>query len=328
MKFCAKGNSGRNRLLSRVLWCYLLFILFYWASGFVFFYDKFSFSPEGVARYFFGTPAFPEIISLMQLVQDSHIQIVTIGILLLTLSAFILDNGLPTGLKSALTVFSFISAAFEVASGYLVYYLGRDFAFVRLVSFFIFQTILLCMLILSAANLLKKERRTDSGDIPRPNWWRFIVVPFAFLNVLFVIVTAFFFLGKIGQTPADISLYYLGDISKFTRPKTFSGLFEISYAHLLPVPLYLAALLHFLSFTRFRGRAVLAFLVIFSAAGDIVAGYFVRFLSADLSYMKLLPFWVLEISLFVTSLALIRYPPDAYQVSPEPFSSSRSLRVP
>lgn len=311
MKFFVKGNNGRDRVLSRVLWCYLLFIFFYWAGGFVSFYDRFSFSPEGVARYFFGAPEFPEIISLAQLTQDSHIQIVTIGILLLTLSALILDNGSPAALKSFLAVFSFISAVLEIASGYLVYYLGRDYAFIRLVSFFLFQTVLLCMLALAAVNLLKKERGADKGDAPRPNWWSSIVVPFAFFNVLFVLVTSFFFIEKIGKTPTDVFLYYHGDVSKFTRPKTFSGLFEISYAHFLSVPLYLAALLHFLSFTRFRGKAVLAFFVMFSAVADIMAGYFVRFLSADVSYMKFLTFWVLEISLIVTSFVLLRHPADA-----------------
>ena len=284
---------------------YIFFVFLYWVSAFIFFKEKYGFSADKIAAHFFGDPDFPEIISFSQLSENTHMNIVMIGLLLLTLSSMIINTKHSTKLKLTIVTFAFISGIFEVLSDYLVYLFGRDFVVLKIVSFSLFQAGLLIMLILVIAYLLKKNG--NQRDVSNLNLADFIIPIFALIGLGFVLITVLLFASKIGWAPSQISFYYLGNPAKFTRAKTFSGMFEVTYLHFLSMPIYLFSLVHFLFFTRFRWKKTISLLLFTSAFMNNISGFLVRFLMPEFSYVKLLSFWVLELSLLSMILVLLFY---------------------
>lgn len=302
MKFLVSGDLRNGTPLRLLLWFYLVFVVLYWAGGFVHFYGTFGFSPEGVARHFFGDPDFPETLSLTQMTEDTHVQVAIISLLLLTLSSILLSTKRLQGLTITVVAFSFLSGILEILSGYIVYLLGRDFAVVKLLSFSLFQAALLAMILLIAFSLVGRNGRSE--DTPRPDGITLVVLLFAMGGLLFVLLNAALFILKIGVTPADIARYYLGDPARFTMPKTFPGMFEIALGHFISMALYLFAIVHLLFSTRFRLKALLAVLILVAALADILSGFLVRFLLPAFASLKWLSFWLLEISLFAAAFIL------------------------
>lgn len=302
MKFLASGDLGNGRPLGMLLWFYLLFVFLYWAGAFVHFHGKFGFSPEGVARHFFGDPAFPETLSLTQLTEDTHVQVAVIGLLLLTLSSVVLGTKRSQGFKIFVVAFSFLSGMLEVLAGYIVYLLGSDFAAVKLLSFSLFQVALLLMILVISSHLMEKNNARD--NLSGPGGISLVVLLFAVSCLLFLILNAALFLLKIGGTPDDIVRHYLGDPARFTRPRTFSGMSEIALAHFLSMALYLFAIVHLLFSVGFRWKVQLGALVLVAALADILSGFLVRFFTPAFSYLKWLSFWLLEVSLFAAAFIL------------------------
>lgn len=303
MKFLISGNVKNNKPLFMALWFYIFFIFLYWIGGFIYFQGKFSFSPEGIGRYFFGDPNFPEMISFAQLTEETHAYIFIISMLLLTLSALIFYTKYEVRFKIVLVALSFAAGFFEALSGYIVYMFGRNFAFIKLFSFFLFQAVLLIMLVVVTGYLMKKNN--DGAGNSASNNSSFAMLILAFINLGFLLVNFLLFSLKLGKTPADIALYYLGDPSRFMRPKTFSGIFEISYIHFLAMSIYLIALVHFLLFTDFRWKTTLATLIFASAFADNISGLLIRFVYSGLSYVKFFSFLLLQISMLTASIVLV-----------------------
>lgn len=303
MKLFVSGNVKNNKPMYIALWFYMFFAFLYWAGSFIYFKGKFGFSPESIARYFFGEPGFPEIISLAQLTEDTHAYIFMVSMLLLTLSALVFYTKYSAKFKIVIVVLSFASGFLEALSGYLVYLLGREFAFIKLFSFLSFQAVLLIMLLVVTGYLMKKNN--DGAGNSASNNSSFAMLILAFINLGFLLVNFLLFSLKLGKTPADISLYYLGDPSRFMRPKTFSGIFEISYIHFLAMSIYLIALVHFLLFTDFRWKTTLATLIFASAFADNISGLLIRFVYSGLSYVKFFSFLLLQISMLTASIVLV-----------------------
>jgi len=305
VKFFVSGNGKYSKPLFLSLYFYIFFVFLYWVSAFISFKEKYGFSADKIAAHFFGDPDFPETISFSQLSKNTHMNIAMVGLLLLTLSSMILNTRHSPKLKLTVVTFAFISGTLEVLSDYLVFILGRDFVFLKLVSFSLFQAGLFFALISVIAYLSKKNG--NQGDVSNSNLADIIIPIFALIGLGFVLVNFLLFASKIGWTPSQISFYYLGNPARFTRAKTFSGMFEVAYLHFLSMPIYLFSLVHFLFFTRFRWKKTISLLLFTSAFMNNISGFLVRFLMPEFSYVKLLSFWVLELSLLSMILVLLFY---------------------
>lgn len=93
--------------------------------------------------------------------------------------------------------------------------------------------------------------------------------------------------------------YYLGAEAKFTQPRSYQSLLEVSHAHLFSMGMLAVTLTHLLLFANVpvMVKIGLSVLVYFSALADEAAGWLVRFAHPGFAYFKIAAFVTLELSL-------------------------------
>jgi hypothetical protein len=224
--------------------------------------------------------------------------------LLLSLLAIFNYAKLPHKFKILFITLSFISSIFEISSELAIYYLGPEFASVKIISFFVFQITMFFILFFVILYLLKGPDDKNNGS--RGKILHLIISIFAVFNLIFVILTSALFINRIGITPDEISRYYLGDPSIFMKAKTFEGIFNVTYIHLVPMAIYILTLTHLLLYiSKSTPSKVLSILIFISAITDNLSGLLVRFVSPYFSYLKLLSVCILQISLFAASIIIL-----------------------
>jgi hypothetical protein len=120
------------------------------------------------------------------------------------------------------------------------------------------------------------------------------------LGVATLIALAF---GRAGASASAIAIYYRGDDSEMSFPKTFWQLVEVSHFHLFTIPVVVLILSHLLYATPVptRWRVWLTLVTFTGALLDILGPWSVRYVAAGCAYL-LMTGWVL---LSLGSLAII-----------------------
>ncbi|WP_242346190.1 hypothetical protein [Anaeromyxobacter terrae] len=112
---------------------------------------------------------------------------------------------------------------------------------------------------------------------------------------------------KLGGSPAGVSAFYLGDVERFTAPKSLPGLLEVAVPHLAAIPIVLFAVAHVVIFARAlparvaRGLATLSF---GAALAGIAVSFGVRYLGPALAPVKVAAFGLLEVTLLAWAALL------------------------
>lgn len=305
MRFYLSGISKDNKPLFVALWFFVLFILFYWIGNLVIFSVKFGFSVEKISYYFFGDENFPEKISFTQLSEDKHIYLFINAILLLSLSGIFLYTYLSFKKKLAIVLSAFLTGILDTLSDYIIYGLGKEWAFVKILSFTLFNGCLLIM-IFSVLSHFITGKAMDKPNETGNKFYRTIITAFAVVNIIFIGINIFLAYTKLGFSPQQISTYYLGDETHFIQAKSFVGILETAVIHFAGMAIYLIALAHFVFFTEFRWKLALVTLIFISAFIDIVAAFPIRFVAAEFSYLKIISFWLMQMSMLYASYILLR----------------------
>lgn len=104
---------------------------------------------------------------------------------------------------------------------------------------------------------------------------------------------------RMDLTPTSVVEYYLGAEAKFTQPRSYASLLEVSHAHLFSMGMLAVTLTHLLLFANVPVllKIGLSLLIYFSAIADEVAGWLVRFLHPGFAWFKIVTFLTLELSL-------------------------------
>ena len=124
---------------------------------------------------------------------------------------------------------------------------------------------------------------------------------------IFWITNILLFAGKMGFSYQSIVNYYLGD-EEFRNPLSYLGLLEITHFHLFSYALFLIMLNHLMLFTNVSNSIKWALIIISfaSAAGDMGAGWLIRFVSPFFAYMKIYSFWIFQgATLFIIILSFV-----------------------
>ena len=104
---------------------------------------------------------------------------------------------------------------------------------------------------------------------------------------------------RMDLTPSSVVEYYLGAEAKFTQPRSYASLLEVSHAHLFSMGMLAVTLTHLLLFANVPVllKIGLSLLIYFSAIADEVAGWLVRFLHPGFAWFKIAMLLTLELSL-------------------------------
>jgi hypothetical protein len=156
---------------------------------------------------------------------------------------------------------------------------------------------------------------------PRLAPFRLPALAFAAFLLVQAVSAAALFVAKLGAGPARVAEFYLGSEERFTAPRSLAGLLEVAVPHLVAIPLVLFAAVHVVGYARTVGPRVFRALVAASFGSALVgigAGFAVRFVSAELAWVKLLAFGGLEVALLAWTglLAALFLPSATASVAP------------
>lgn len=138
-----------------------------------------------------------------------------------------------------------------------------------------------------------------TGEQRRQSLLNTIVLMFLGYIALLWVSNGMMFFHKMGLDPASVVEYYLGSEEKFTQPKSYQSLLEVSHFHLFAMGMLAVTLTHLLLFAPLSVgvKVWLTGLTFASALADEVAGWLVRFVHPAFAWFKLGAFLVLEFSL-------------------------------
>ena len=173
-----------------------------------------------------------------------------------------------------------------------------------------------------------------TGEQKRQTLLNTIVLMFLGYIALLWVSNGMMYFHKMGLNPESVVEYYLGSEEKFTQPKSYQSLLEVTHFHLFAMGLLIVTLTHLLLFTPLATylKVWLSGLTYLSAVADELAGWLVRFVSPSFAWFKIGAFVTLEFSLAAllilvsVSLVVQRIMMRERQESPEvaPMQSARS----
>lgn len=125
---------------------------------------------------------------------------------------------------------------------------------------------------------------------------------------LFWVTNLFIYFSKMSLTPASVAAYYRGSEANYTLPKTAGAMLEVTHSHLAIMAVVILLLTHLFIFTPFSRKVKIATIVVFfsSALLGEASGWLVRFVHPGFSWLKIISFTALELSMLFVLLAMVK----------------------
>ncbi|GJM45086.1 MAG: hypothetical protein DHS20C21_19280 [Gemmatimonadota bacterium] len=167
MRFTVTGEWSRNDLLRLILMLFLVYVLLFWITNWILYFQKMTLDPASVVHYYlgdpeqeFGRPARP----LAAIAEVAHFHLFAMGLLVMTLTHLLLFLPVSTRTKGILVVVAFASALLDEGSGWLVRFVHPGFAWMKVGGFLLLQASLLGLCIALLVGVLRPGRNgyTDS----------------------------------------------------------------------------------------------------------------------------------------------------------------------
>lgn len=138
-----------------------------------------------------------------------------------------------------------------------------------------------------------------TGEQRRQSLLNAIVLMFLGYIALLWVSNGMMYFHKMGLSADSVIEYYLGSEEKFTQPRSYQSLLEVSHFHLFSMGMLAVTLTHLLLFANVSmGLKIwLSGLTFAAAIADELAGWLVRFASPWFAYFKIAAFLTLELSL-------------------------------
>lgn len=298
MRFFWTGNLKNPKPIGFALAFFILFLILFWIGNFVNFWFKFEFSVEKIGNYLFGEPDFPLKISPAQVLEEAHINLFVIGILFLCLSALLIYSQLKDRAKIYLIASTSVSGIIYIFIDLLILSLGREFSWLKIFAFSLFQLVILIALTI-IITFPKLDNRNGKKFIA------YIVFIFAILNLIFVVINLFVYSEKIGLSISQTGDYYLGNPQKLIKQKSIQGAISISQLHFLPMAIYILTLAHFIYLVNEKFNLSLTLLLFSMSLIDNISGILILYFGKVFAVVKFISFLSLEFLLFVSSLLII-----------------------
>jgi hypothetical protein len=138
-----------------------------------------------------------------------------------------------------------------------------------------------------------------TGEWSRNRLLQTIVVLYVIYVAGLWTTNALLYFEKMSLFPSSVVDYYLGSEERFTNPRSYAALLEISHFHLFAMGMLLLVLTHLMLFVPLADRTKLWLIVSPFAAAllDEGSGWGVRFLHPGFAWLKVLGFLALQTSL-------------------------------
>lgn len=162
-----------------------------------------------------------------------------------------------------------------------------------------------------------------TGEWTKNSLLRLIILFFLVYVVFFWMTNLLLYCHKMDFTYQGVVDYYLGSAERFTQPRSYQGLLEVSHFHLFSMGILMLTVTHLLLFIPLRSgmKAWLVCLCFGSAFLDEASSWLVRFVHPLFAYLKIGSFVVLQLTLLIvvlmTAYGLITRQPSAYKDTAE-----------
>ena len=171
MRYVISGEWNRNQLLRLILFFFLVYMLLFWVTNWILYFEKMSLDPQSVVTYFlgdpdaeFGKPPRP----LGSIAEVSHFHLFAMGMLVMTLTHLLLFLPVSFRLKGGLTLVTFLSALLNQGSNWLVRFVDPGFAWLKVASFLVLQASLFGLVVALMVGVLRPMRNAYTDDDKRP----------------------------------------------------------------------------------------------------------------------------------------------------------------
>lgn len=162
------GEWRRNDLLRLVLALFLVYMILFWVTNWILWFQKMTLSPESVVAYYrgdpaldFGRPARP----LGAMAEVAHFHLFAMGLLVMTLTHLLLFLPVSARTKATLVSVAFASAILDEGAGWLVRFVHPAFAFVKVAGFLLLQASLFGLLVLLLVGVARPGRNAyEDGE--------------------------------------------------------------------------------------------------------------------------------------------------------------------
>lgn len=159
MRFFISSDIRKNDLLKIIILFTVIFFVFLWLTNLLL-YLKVGLSYESVVEYYRGSEEnFRPPKSYLGLLEEAHFHFFSIAIILVTLNHLILFTNIKSFNKLLIIVVSYLSAFFDIVSGWLIRFVSPGFAYLKISSFLIFQISLLLLIFIVCVYLFQKTKK-------------------------------------------------------------------------------------------------------------------------------------------------------------------------
>lgn len=170
MRFVVTGEWSRNDLLRLVLLLFLVYVLLFWVTNWILYFQKMTLDPASVVSYYlgdpaaeFGRPARP----LGAMAEVAHFHLFTMGLLVMTLTHLLLFLPIAARTKALLVIIAFASAILDEGSGWLVRFVHPGFAWAKVAGFLLLQASLLGLTVAMMVGVVRPGRNAYSSGESR-----------------------------------------------------------------------------------------------------------------------------------------------------------------
>ena len=151
MRFVVTGEWTKNRLLTVIVWLFLLYTFLFWITAGAMYFNQMGLSYHSVVVQYLGDEAtFKGPHTYEGMLEQAHFHLFAMGMLLMTLTHLLLFVPLPQGFKAALITAAFSGGLLNEGSGWLVRFVSPRFAYLKIGGFLLLQTSLLVLMIAAA----------------------------------------------------------------------------------------------------------------------------------------------------------------------------------
>jgi len=164
MRFVITGEWTRPGLLRLIIAMFLLFVVLFWVTNLLLYFDRMSLTYASVVGHYLGTdgpwgaPAVAR--SYKVLLEISHAHLFAMGILVMTMAHLLLFVPGSNAMKAWIAIATFVSALLDEASGWLIRYVHPGFAYMKISMFVLFQLSLGVIIVMLIRALLTGGRNT------------------------------------------------------------------------------------------------------------------------------------------------------------------------
>ncbi|MFN0118167.1 MAG: hypothetical protein ACKVQC_07770 [Elusimicrobiota bacterium] len=148
MKYMEKGGFQNHPLMKLTLALTFLFLIGFWVTNFLLYFSKMGLTPISVQNYYLGSESeFLVPRSYPSMLEVTHMHLPMMAIVVLLLTHLLIFAPFRYGSKLVFIFTTFFSALLGEAAGWLVRFVNPEFAYLKIISFLMFQSCLAFLLV-------------------------------------------------------------------------------------------------------------------------------------------------------------------------------------